>query len=518
MKLNHLVVLIISLTTMLAGCGGTDALHLSSSPNSTEKSIDEPVVPIQQSGDNEDASAEPAENQETSAEVPIMSPWTTLPVPTPDESVQTKQLLDLGTGAKAGAGDFRSPITTINGTSFYVWVDSELTAWVGKRDAQGYTTKTTLLSGVTNDDYHTGFSLGIDREGYIHVAGNMHHTPYGGSGTPTTDSAWWYWVSKSPYDISSFDFVGDKFPERTIPGTSITYPSFSRDRNGELYVSFRHRVQFAGFKPGSLAFAIAKYNPDNKSWKMLGGRDYPYGYNTDSQGGSMMAGTTFYWDDSGYNETAYQGYRGQIFFDKNNRLHVVWGGNNGTISENANSEIYYAYSDDGGDTFFRADGVRYDTLPLTSATADVAFRLSQFSNTKSLWYRPRVGVDPNGYPVVSTSLDTSDEAYYTKYVPGPGWSTPKKLPASFTAPFYTDQCGVMTAIAYDTLSRSTDGGETWKKHTELPFPDTTSGFDVSIDSQYLADTSHLRLFIYFPESIAIYDTEFSGLVTECNAE
>jgi hypothetical protein len=74
-------------------------------------------------------------------------------------------------------------------------------------------------------DGHHLFSIGMDREGYVHVLGDMHH---GGdpwyrrkSDNPLPErfrdsgGGQMYWVSDRPEDISSFSFLG-KDPKRHI--------------------------------------------------------------------------------------------------------------------------------------------------------------------------------------------------------------------------------------------------------------------------------------------------------------
>lgn len=52
-----------------------------------------------------------------------------------------------------------------------------------------------------NNDSHNYFELGFDRDGYIHLTGDMHGSP------------WKYWRSEKPGDIT-----------RLVPVLETTYP------------------------------------------------------------------------------------------------------------------------------------------------------------------------------------------------------------------------------------------------------------------------------------------------------
>ena len=183
-------------------------------------------------------------------------------------------------------GGQRSCVVTYKGNIYFAYVDNPLRTMIDKKTPDGTVTSTVIFQ-ETLDDGHNGPAVGIDRDGYIHVVGNMHHSPNSfppGSTNPYYQYAWQYKVSDQPENISSFTFVGSD-PARTIPGTSITYPFFARDHNGVLFVSFRIRVN-NGWDPGDLGAAIARYDADTRSWTMLGGTDYLHGTKT------------FFWNNS----------------------------------------------------------------------------------------------------------------------------------------------------------------------------------------------------------------------------
>lgn len=100
--------------------------------------------------------------------------------------------------------------------------------------------------------------LGIDKEGSIHLSGNMHVNPLN------------YFRSNKTNDISTLEQV------MQMVGTEedrCTYPKFMNDRNGELIFHYRD----GGSGNGNEIYNI--YNTETKTWNRL--LDTPL---TDGQG------------------------------------------------------------------------------------------------------------------------------------------------------------------------------------------------------------------------------------------
>jgi BNR repeat-containing family member len=386
--------------------------------------------------------------------------------------------------AKETGSDWQTPVATYNDAIYYVYVNRELKTLIVKKSPDGSVSKKVIFEETDKGPWCNGVSVGIDRTGYIHVAGNMHHSPFNHpkTGNPFYDYAWQYVVSDKPESISSFTFVGGD-RSRTIPGTWITYPSFARDLNGVLYVSFRHRIKFGtGWSPGIMAAAIARYDADAKIWVMLGGTDYPH------------REKTFFWNNSGADGTAYQPYRPKIFFGSDNRMHVTWVVDDGNGSSGYHTHVLYAYSDDGGDTFKRADGSQYKTMPITLENGDIVVGPDWTGNDGNLWYTSYVGVTAEGYPAVSFADNDNDTAWWSLWRPGVGWSAPAKLPFEYIpARILTDANGILTAVdGHNKLHRSYNNGISWQ-----PYPIETLGIhSTNFDYPYLLETGSLRFQTY----------------------
>lgn len=239
------------------------------------------------------------------------------------------------------------------------------------------------------------WSVAVDKEGYIHVMGGQHNYPRysdfmpgawesiglspdsSASNYPTT----LYWVSKRPEDITEFEFVGLQGNPRDIPAPYMNYINFVQDRNEELYLYGRN-------DKGIQSWAWYRYNVDTRRWQDLGGargdifasaqRANPdwvegirqvkiLGYRGYLPSGRADEYPTlsWAWQPNFYNYI--RSTRG-VQFDPSNRMYIeipTYGyESNGRVCE-AN---LFAYSDDGGRNFRRADGTPV-RLPFTSNPA-----------------------------------------------------------------------------------------------------------------------------------------------------
>jgi hypothetical protein len=250
-----------------------------------------------------------------------------------------------------------------------------------------------------------------------------------------------------------------------------------------------------------MAAAIARYDADAKIWMMLGGTQYPHGVKT------------FFWNDSGAEGTAYQPYRPRIFFDHKNRMHITWVVDDGNGSSGYHTHVLYAYSDDGGDTFRRADGALYKTLPITLETGDVVVGPDWCGNDGSLWYTSYVGVTADGYPAVSFADNSDDTAWWSLWRPEKGWSAPVKLPYEYLpARILTDANGIVTAVdGHNKLHRSFDNGQSWQAYHVETLGIHSTNFDYS----YLLNTGDFRFQTYSTTTgkVKVWTVGFAGTKT-----
>ena len=232
-----------------------------------------------------------------------------------------------------------------------------------------------LDSKTLDDPWHTQPSIAVDRSGYIHVAYNMHNMP------------WQYAVSKQPEDISAFRFRGEGLKEdqlyavkhlnktpfpgvgtAAIPGNQITYPGFFPDCNGDLYITYRFALRpKRSFRDRVFSAGIARYDISVKQWAAIGGEIAISRKDATWKGPQAFRRQRVF-------ATANQwtAYYPHLTFDRDNGMHVTWMWRKGGAGADV-SHPSYAYSPDGGNTFFRADGTQY-MLPISVHKAGLFVR------------------------------------------------------------------------------------------------------------------------------------------------
>lgn len=252
-----------------------------------------------------------------------------------------------------------------------------------------------------------GWSVAVDNGGYIHVVGGQHNYPdadayipgswekLGLSRDPTSEQFpnQMYWVSRKPGDIESFEFVGRSDNPRQIPSPQyLNYMNFVQDNQGELFLY--GRINVGGFQ----SWGLYHYNVDARRWITLGGdacdviasakeNDPSWGNYLISQVRGFIPDTpgtkslVWAWQPHFYN---YCRSMWGIRFDKSNRMHIflpIRGlGVNARILD---SEVY-AFSDDDGETFQRADSTNVE-LPLTINPAPPHLADIRSHSTEQWW-------------------------------------------------------------------------------------------------------------------------------------
>ena len=337
-----------------------------------------------------------------------------------------------------------SPIIHYNGSTYVAgieWVSKEELAqhpmakdwsatqslWVGRVkvtqiDPNGQQTTISLEGDDfiihVSDEKMRGWSLGVDQHGHLHLMGGLHNwinpaeyipgsfEKLGLSRNFADDNypTMMYWVSQKPGDITSFEFVGQRHNPRSIPMLQgLNYMPFERDRNGVLYAFGRIYVQ------GQQAFGLYRYDANAQKWTALGGyapdvkKEFPIWANHNIVTGdvglirSMRSphdapiNKAIFWErgTSWYNFS-----RGMLRFDQSNRLHFSVPLNSIGPDGIMASQALYAYSDDGGETFHRADGTEIKSLPMTSSAGPGQ------ADSVGLAGSTRVYFDAHGIPAV----------------------------------------------------------------------------------------------------------------------
>jgi hypothetical protein len=148
-----------------------------------------------------------------------------------------------------GADSLFTPYANVNGNSYFVWVDNGFRPWVTQKTSAGVQSAP-LDSNPDYTCFHEGhhrFSLGVDKNGYIHISGDMHHYPSGPDSNSYMPVRYrnqniMYWISNKPYDVTGgFNFAGGGGKSgapndpRSIYTGGIVYSRFFHSRTGDLY-------------------------------------------------------------------------------------------------------------------------------------------------------------------------------------------------------------------------------------------------------------------------------------------
>jgi hypothetical protein len=380
---------------------------------------------------------------------------------------------------------------------------------ITKIDPDGQQTTVTLEGDdfifSASDAKMWGWSLGVDRDGYLHLTGGMHNIVmperyipgsfeklglsrvYEDENFPNV----MYWISEKPGDITTFKFAGQRNNPRTIPVLQgLNYMSIESDRNGALYIFGRIYAQ------GMQAFGLYRYDPETRHWNALGGfppdmkKEDPAWANLQVISGDVGVVRSLQVDakhphtkaifwDKGYSWYAFS--RGCLRFDKQNRMHFTVPlrsiGSDGIMV----SQALYAYSDDCGETFHRADGTPVQ-LPMGGVPgphqADV---LGEAGSTI-------VYFDANGIPGVFGAGGEATVYWHT----GLGKWQSFKPPLGGLSNVFPDSRGIITwrSEGGEKMWRSAGHGLDGKMHaiSELPFEKGKRNYTNNTDWREFYDT------------------------------
>jgi len=114
-------------------------------------------------------------------------------------------------------------ILTTDKYQYVAFYDSLRNMCIAQRNIENENWKITKLASVVGWDSHNYIDMVQDKDGYIHIAGNMHCVPLV------------YFRSKRPDDINDFEklsMTGDR-------ENRVTYPVFFNDAKGNLFFQYR---------------------------------------------------------------------------------------------------------------------------------------------------------------------------------------------------------------------------------------------------------------------------------------
>jgi hypothetical protein len=378
------------------------------------------------------------------------------------KSTSNKTLIINHTGdcSLVNEGDTYTSITTGNDGSIYsAWIDKDLGMRVLQIKSDGSKSEVVVRKNIQEDNYHVKPAIAVDKDGRIHVAGDMHN------------DAWVWYRSNIANDIKS------GFLQLIPPGNGITYPQFFKDKNNELYVTFRHKVKDAPnqWTQGSNGGGIIKYQTDG-TFVLLGGENH----------GLQK---TLVWSETDGAGTArnYQKPSLRLFFDVNNRMHLVCNLINEDAPEtsNINTHVLYAYSDDGGKTWKKLGGVNITKLPMTVTTMSTLVYRSQ----NDIVAGSHIGADLNGNPIVGWIDGTGN---HLRRFNGKEWTN--ILPEGGSpSEFYMSRNGEICVMRpYQGVYISNDNGANYAKYNFSPNIANVAPNNQIFDREFYIQTGSIR--------------------------
>jgi hypothetical protein len=266
----------------------------------------------------------------------------------------------------------KNALVTSKGVQYASYYDADQFVVVAKRklNAKKWEVYQTPYKGDATDA-HKSISIMADGSGYLHLVWGQHNNTLN------------YVKSVAPGKLS----FTEKMPMLGLKEKKVSYPEFYRLANGNLLFFYRD----GGSGNGNLM--INQYDIKTKNWTRI--------QDNLIDGEGMR---------NAYVQTA---------IDVKGTIHLSWVWRE-TPDVASNHDLCYAKSIDGGITWQKSDGNRYQ-LPITAANAEYALKIPQQSE---LINQTSMYADENGNPFIATYWRPADETvpqYHLVYQTGNQW-------------------------------------------------------------------------------------------------
>ena len=270
----------------------------------------------------------------------------------------------------------KNAITTFKQFQFTAYYDESGNLILGKRktNSKNWETVKTAYKGNCGDA-HNAISIAIDGDGYLHVSWDHHNTKLR------------YAKGNEPLSL----ILGEEQAMTGIEELKVTYPEFYNLPNGNLLFFYRSGASGKG------NMVIDSYDVKSKKWSqlqqnLLDGEDQ----------------RSAYW---------------QSCVDTKGVIHLSWVWRE-SWDVYTNHDLCYARSKDGGITWEKSTSEKY-ILPITAATAEYAWKISQKSN---LINQTAMTADKNGNPyIVSYWSENEIPQFQIVYLNNGNWKKENTL-------------------------------------------------------------------------------------------
>lgn len=273
-----------------------------------------------------------------------------------------------------------SAICTYRDTQFVVFYDQLGRLSLGKRALpQKGVAKDTFQIVKTNyrckySDAHRVASIGIDGDGYLHIAFDSHNSPLK------------YVMSRQPFSLELTEPLPMTSMRYTLPNDEekdVTYPEFYRFSNGDLLFCYRNKN----------ALVMNRYLLNKKAWRTIQG--------------NLLENDYFirpYW---------------QVTVDANDVIHVSWTWRDKAHDTNTNHDIYYIRSRNYGVSWELVDGSPIQ-IPAAHHYTNPVWPVPMKSN---LINQTSMTTDKNGNPYIASYWEQdSITNYRLVYFDGSKWN------------------------------------------------------------------------------------------------
>ncbi|MDB5247638.1 MAG: neuraminidase [Segetibacter sp.] len=268
----------------------------------------------------------------------------------------------------------KNSLVTFGDTQYISYYDTARYVVLGKRKSGSvaWQLKRTAYQGNTSDAHNT-ISIIVDGEGYLHVSWDHHNNQLR------------YSRSIRPGSLE----LTEKMPMTGKFESAVSYPQFYKMPDGNLVFFYRD----GGSGNGNLI--INQYDVKTQKWTQL------HSNLIDGEGKRNA-----YW---------------QACTDNKGTIHVSWVWRE-SPDVASNHDICYARSNDGGKTWQKSNGEKYE-VPITAATAEYAWKIPQRSE---LINQTSMSADEKGNPFIATywrEANSMIPQYHLVYHNGKEWES-----------------------------------------------------------------------------------------------
>lgn len=249
------------------------------------------------------------------------------------------------------AAVFRGSSIVSNDSVQYVsYYDPDGYVVIGKRclDSDSWIIKRSQYQGNVKDG-HNVISIGLDGKGFLHVSFDHHGHPL----------KYCRSVSSGSMDL------GELEPMTGRDEKDVTYPEFYTMPDGDLLFAYRSGASGRG------NLVLNRYDTKEGEWRRI--QDVLIDGENERNA---------YW---------------QLYVDRKGVIHLSWVWRETWLVE-TNHDLCYAVSKDGGTTWQRSDGTRYN-LPIVMKDAEIAWHIPQNSE---LINQTGMTADKKGRPYIAT--------------------------------------------------------------------------------------------------------------------